>query len=68
MSTYNVSLGEVFDLEFAQGQELKIGFGYPASNDAIVLDAIAGARRIQNQVMGKVLLLNGCVGSLILIL
>ena len=59
MSTYNVSLGEVFDLEFAQGQELKIGFGYPASNDAIVLDAITGARRIQNQVMGKVLLLNG---------
>ena len=53
MSTYNVSLGEVFDLEFAQGQELKIGFGYSASNDAIVLDAITGARRIQNQVMGK---------------
>ena len=56
---YNVSLGEVFDLEVAKGQEIKIGFGDPASNDLIVIDAIAGARRVTSQVMGAVLLLNG---------
>ncbi|MBR3156880.1 CRISPR-associated protein Csx3 [Candidatus Saccharibacteria bacterium] len=55
MAKYNVAVAEATN----ETATLKIGFGEPASNDQIVVDAKAAVEAVSEEVMGKTVLLNG---------
>lgn len=49
----------LYNLELKEDGVLHIGFGDPAGNDAIVPEAVQKAEQLKEQVMGKVLRING---------
>lgn len=51
MSTFNVSVDD--------SGILQVGFGEPADNQQIVKDCAAGCQAVSNQIMGKLLRVNG---------
>jgi CRISPR-associated protein Csx3 len=55
MSTYTIEVVKVDDL-FA---DVKVGFGSPANNDQIVVDATAAAKAVVSDICGHVVRING---------
>ena len=55
MTTFNVSLGD----RIGAIQIVNVGFGSPATNQEIVIDAAEGFRAIAKQLHGTVIAING---------
>lgn len=55
MATYNVAIADLVN----DVQVVKVGFGDPATNQEIVVDAANGFRAIADQLHGKVVAING---------
>ena len=55
MATYNVAIAELVN----DVQVVKVGFGDPATNQEIVVDAVSGFKAIAPQLHGKVVAING---------